>query len=40
MGKDISPVCVQDEVLTAEFDPHEVIHVRERFPFLKDMRLP
>jgi predicted amidohydrolase len=39
LGKDISPVCVQDEFLTAEFDPHEVVQVRERFPFLKDMRL-
>lgn len=40
LGKDISPVRVHDEFLTLEFDPEEVIKIREDFPFLKDMRLP
>lgn len=40
MGKDLSLVGIQNEFLTVEFDPREVVHVRERFPFLKDMRLP
>jgi len=35
----ISPARIQDEVLTVEFDPREVLRVRERFPFLKDMRM-
>lgn len=39
MGNDLSPARLQDEVLTVEFDPREVSRVRERFPFLKDMRM-
>ena len=39
LGKDISPVRVQDEFLTVEFDPREVMIVREKFPFLNDMRV-
>jgi len=39
MGNDLSPARIQDEVLTVEFDPREVLRVRERFPFLKDMRM-
>ena len=39
LGKDLCPVRVRDEFLTAEFDPKEVMKVREDFPFLNDMRL-
>lgn len=39
LGKDIPPMRVQDEFLTVEFDPYEVMRVREKFPFLNDMRL-
>ena len=38
LGKDIPSVRIQDEFLTAEFDPKEVMKVREEFPFLNDMR--
>ena len=33
------PARILDEVLTVEFDPLEVLRVRKRFPFLKDMRM-
>jgi predicted amidohydrolase len=39
LGKDIPSVRIQEELLTAEFDPREVIRIREQFPFLSDMRM-
>ncbi|MBI9099818.1 MAG: hypothetical protein JEY91_15165, partial [Spirochaetaceae bacterium] len=38
LGKEISPFYKNDELIMVEIDERETAFVRERFPFLKDMR--